>query len=362
MAEWTFRSGEPTMILFLAVSSPLLHWSIAVVGLIFGLWLLTRGADWFVDGAAASARRFRMPPLLIGFLIVGFGTSVPEMIVSALASAQGAPLLALGNAYGSNIANILLILGISALVAPIAIHRNVIKRDLPVLLGVTLLTLLLCANGQFSRMDGVLLLIVFSAFVAWQIFSSFRHPEPQTDEVPLSLKKSIVLTAGGLLALLIASQILVRAARFIALRAAAVAGVDAASADLIIGLTVVAIGTSLPELMSSVVAMRKGQDDIALGNIVGSNFFNTLAVVGIALVIKDVPTDEMPAALRFRDLGVMTGSTLLLWFFTILAWIRTRRNDAHWITGRIELRRPVGILFLSLFVGYTVWVILGTHA
>ncbi len=325
--------------------------------MLVGMWLLTKSADWFVDGAVALACRFRMPPLIIGFTIVGFGTSAPEMLVSALAAAQGLPILSLGNAYGSNITNILLILGASMLVAPIALHRVALRRDIPFLLVVIGLTVWFALRGSFSRLDGILFLVLFGAFLAWQLRAACKQRQPETCDLSAatSLKKALVLTFGGLGLLLAASQLLVCSARFIAERGAAAIGISPEATQLIVGITVVALGTSLPELMASVSAMRKGQPDIALGNVVGSNCFNICVVAGLALIIHPVDDATLPNALRYRDIFVMLGSTLLLWGAGLWAWLRVHRKKQT-----ITLGLAWGILFLLLWVLYTLWVFLGT--
>lgn len=339
--------------------SALFAWTAAFAGLAFGMWLLTRSADWFVDGSVGLACRLRMPPLIIGFTIVGFGTSAPEMLVSALAAAQGMPVLSLGNAYGSNITNVLLILGASMLVAPIALHRVALRRDIPFLLLVVTLTVVLAVRGNFSRADGVLFLILFAVFVAWQIGTACARRTLTICDMtkPAPLGRSLRLTFGGLGTLLMASQVLVCSARFVAERGAAAIGISPEATQLIVGVTVVALGTSLPELMASISAMRKGQHDIALGNVVGSNCFNVCVVAGLALVIRPVGEEALPDALRFRDVFAMLVSTLVLWCAGLLAWSRV-----HGRKRAITLSRAWGVPFLALWLLYTFWVFLGTRS
>lgn len=339
--------------------SALLAWAAALGGLLLGMWLLTKSADWFVDGAVGLACRLRMPPLIIGFTIVGFGTSAPEMLVSALAAAQGMPVLSLGNAYGSNITNVLLILGASMLVAPIALHRVALRRDIPFLLVVVGLTVAFAVRGGFSRADGVLFLVLFAAFLAWQIWAACARRAPEVCAVSngMPLGRAFLMTFGGLGVLLLSSQMLVCAARFLAERGAAAAGISSEATQLIVGVTVVALGTSLPELMASLSAMRKGEHDIALGNVVGSNCFNICVVAGLALVIRPVGEGTIPEALRFRDVFVMLGSTLMLWCAGLWAWLRV-----HGYKRSITLGRGWGVLFLVLWLVYTCWVFVGTRS
>lgn len=313
------------------------------VAVLAGLVLLVWSAERFVDGAAATSRRLGLSPLLIGMLVIGFGTSAPELMVSALAAAQGNPGLALGNAYGSNIANIGLILGLVALISPLAVHSGVIRRELPVLGGVTLLSALLMWGGVISRGEGVLLLGLLAAFIAFSIFmarSGAGDPlATDTEESltvhPMSLGAGLAWTGVGLLLLVVSSRILVWGAVAIAQGF----GVS----DLIIGLTVVAVGTSLPELASSISALRRREHDLVLGNVVGSNLFNTLGVVGLAAVIAPI---EAGTEVLVRDWTLMAVMTAVMAVFA-MGW-RGR-------PGRIN--RFEGAALLSMFVAYTGWMI-----
>lgn len=274
-----------------------------------GLILLVWSAGRFVDGAATAARYAGMSPLLIGMVIIGFGTSMPEMVVSALASAQGNPGVALGNAYGSNIVNIGLILGLTALLSPIAVASRVVRKELHILLGITLVSGLLLWDGLLGHKEALVLLILFALMMAWTIRSASRGKGDVLDEEysrevdakSMSLKQSLFWLVVGLVVLIGSSRLLVWGAVGIA----KALGIS----DLIIGLTIVAIGTSLPELASSIVAVRKNEHDMALGNIIGSNMFNLLVVVGIAGAVS--PMQVGPEVLA-RDWLVMAGLTILL--------------------------------------------------
>ena len=321
-----------------------------IVAVLLGLGVLVWSADKFVDGAVGVARFCGMSTLLIGMVIVGFGTSAPEMVVSALSAMQDAPELALGNAYGSNIANIALILGMTAIVSPVVVVRKALFRDMPVLLAVTALSFVLMMNGSVSRMDGFVLLAVFVVVMAFSIGNEMRrkpgNKTAETDdkvaeefsEKP-SLGKSILWLVFGL-ALLVASS---RALVWGAVEIARALGVS----DLLIGLTIVAVGTSLPELASSIAAARKGENDLAFGNIIGSNLFNTLLVVGIAATIA--PMHSFEPSVFNRDMPVMAVLTVLLLLFGLP--VRKKRLDAcgHRI-GRIN--RIEGATFLTIYVGY----------
>ena len=310
---------------------------LAIVAVVIGLAVLVWSADKFVDGAVGIAEYCGMSTLLIGMVIVGFGTSAPELTVSALSAGQGNPELALGNAYGSNIANIALILGATALISPILMQRSVIRGDLPILIAVSILSIVLVWDGSVVRWNGVLLLVVFALVMGYSIWRELRKAHAEATESveeesaeKASLGKSIMWLVLGLALLVASSRALVWGAVVIA----RTLGVS----DLLIGLTIVAIGTSLPELASSIAAARKGENDLALGNIIGSNLFNTLAVVGLAATIS--PMDEIEKAVTYRDMPLMTALTVAL----IVLGFR-RKGD-----GR--LNRIAGAILLAVYIGY----------
>ena len=320
-----------------------------IVAVVLGLAVLVWSADKFVDGAVGVARFFGMSTLLIGMVIVGFGTSAPEMVVSALSAMENAPELALGNAYGSNIANIALILGVTALISPVIVKREALKRDVPILIGVTAVAFLQAADGSISCMDGVVLLLLFAGVMGFNIWSELRAKkkasalEKEADDGDVSgkasLPKSIARLLLGLTLLVLSSRCLVWGAVSIA----QALGVS----DLLIGLTIVAVGTSLPELASSIAAARKGENDLAFGNIVGSNLFNTLTVVGIASTIS--PMQKVDPLVFSRDLPVVAVLTVLLLLFGLP--VRKKRLDANGLRiGRIN--RLEGTTFLAIYVGY----------
>ena len=312
----------------------------AIGAIIAGLILLVWSADKFVEGSATTASHFGTPPLLIGMVVVGFGTSAPEMAVSALAASQGNPGLALGNAYGSNITNIALILGITALLTPIAVHSQVMRKELPILILVTAFAGWQLWDGDLSRMDAIGLMLAFVVLIGWSIYQGLRQPDDalakeMTEEVnAMPVRKAILWLVVGLLLLIISSRILVWGA------------VDLATtfgiSDLVIGLTIVAVGTSLPELASSIIAARKGEHDLALGNILGSNLFNTLAVVGIAGLIAPMPV--APEVLT-RDFPVMAALTLVLFAM------------CYGFRGPGRVNRFEGSALLLAFVAYTVYLL-----
>jgi len=316
--------------------------TLSIVAVVLGLAVLVWSADRFVEGAAAVARHLGMAPLVIGMVIIGFGTSAPEMVVSALASMQGNPALALGNAYGSNITNIALVLGITALLAPIAVKSVVIRREMPVLITITLLSAVFLLDYQITRLEAVLLLIVFLGYMGWSVWIGSKSSDDslaaeytqEIDSHPLPMKPAIIWLIVGLLLLIVSSRALVWGAVNIA--------VSLGVSDLVIGLTVVAIGTSLPELASAIAATRKNEHDLALGNVIGSNMFNTLAVVGIAGAIEPVSLEPLVLS---RDWVAMAILTLLLMVFGIRKARQGRINRVH------------GFIFICLYLLYTLYLL-----
>jgi cation:H+ antiporter len=315
----------------------------ALLAILGGFVLLVWSADRFVEGAAATAKHFGMPSLLIGMVIVGFGTSAPEMVVSAMAALDGNPDLALGNALGSNIVNTGLILGITALVAPIAVHSKIVRKELPLLLLIGLLSGALFWNGSLSRFEALVLLTGFFGLIGWTIFSALRGRgdalESETEQElaahAMPIGRAIFWLAAGLVLLIVSSRILVWGAVTIA----QALGVS----DLVIGLTIVALGTSLPELAASVIAARKGEHDIAIGNVVGSNMFNILAVIGIAGVIAPMP--HIVPEVMTRDWPVMMVMTIGLFVM------------AYGFRGEGRINRIEGSLLLLAFAAYNSWLV-----
>ncbi len=315
--------------------------TLPIFALIAGLALLVWSADRFVEGSASTARHYGMPPLLIGMVIVGFGTSMPEMVVSAISAFQGNPGIALGNAYGSNITNIALILGLTALISPIAVHSQVLHKELPILTAISILAAWQLWDGEITRFDASILLGVFVGLMTWTVWQGLRKKddtlgkemEQELDVHAMPLARALFWLFLGLVLLIVSSRILVWGAVEIAHGF----GVS----DMIIGLTIVAVGTSLPELASSIIATRKGEHDIALGNILGSNLFNTLAVVGIAGMIH--PMDVGPEVFS-RDMLVMVALTVSLFFI------------CYGFKGPGRINRVEGGTLLICYIGYTVYL------
>lgn len=312
---------------------------LALLAILSGFLLLIWSAGKFVSGASATAQHAGLPSLLIGMVIVGFGTSVPEMLVSAMAASEGNTELALGNALGSNIVNTGLIIGVTALIAPIVVDSAIVRRELPILLMIGALFGWLISDGALDRVESLGLLAGFSALICWSVYSALRagrdglqsemEVELQDNKIPLSTAVFWLIT--GLALLVLSSRILVWGA----ITVASASGVS----SLVIGLTIVALGTSLPELATSVIAALKGEHNIALGNVIGSNMFNLLAVVGLAGVIEPMP--EISANILSRDWPVM----MVMTFFLLIL--------AFGIPGHGRINRIEGGLLLVSYIAYS---------
>ncbi|MCB1787824.1 MAG: calcium/sodium antiporter [Chromatiaceae bacterium] len=317
-----------------------------IASIALGLALLVWSADRFVIGAAALARNLGVPPLLVGLTVVGFGTSAPEILVSTMAALQGNTGIAIGNAVGSNIANIALILGTTALVAPLSVQSDMLRREYPLLLLVTVAVFLLLLDRDLDLTDGLILLggLVFSMSLLVRIGLQRRDHDPLAEEieaeVPGDLRTSAAITwfAIGLIVLVLSSRLLVWGA----VEMATALGVS----DLVIGLTIVAIGTSLPELAASIASALKGEPDLAIGNVVGSNLWNLLAVLGVPALLAP---GAIPAEALDRDMLVMLALTLAL-------FVMGRSAQTHGTINRIE-----GGVLLSSFIAYQSWVIWQAH-
>ncbi len=310
--------------------------TLAVLAVLSGFALLVWGADRFVTGASAIACNLGVSALIIGLTIVGFGTSAPEMLVSAVAAWQGNPGLAIGNALGSNIANIGLILGVTAIIVPIRVQSQMLKRELPVLLAIMLIALALMWDGVLGRLDGVVLLAGLVLMLFWLVRLGLKsRRDPLLAELDAGVPTHISTTAAlgwfilGLLVLLVSSRMLVWGA----VNIAQMLGVS----DVIIGLSIVALGTSIPELATSVMSIVKNEHDLAIGNVVGSNMFNLLAVLGMPGIIRP---GRFPAEVLSRDYPVMIGLTFLLFVM------------AYGLRGPGHINRYEGGTLLGVYAAY----------
>lgn len=309
-----------------------------IIAIIGGFALLVWGADRFVNGAAATAANLGISPLLIGLTIVGFGTSAPEILVSGMAAWNGNPALAIGNGIGSNITNIALILGITALIVPLQVHSGTLRRELPMLLVTSLIVYSLFLDKSLDFSDGLILLLGLILMLGWTIYLGLnsRKSDPMADEYKAEIPTDMSTIAAllwlltGIIILLISSRILVWGAVGIATQL----GIS----DLIIGLTIVALGTSLPELAASVASALKNEHDIAIGNVIGSNMFNLLAVLGIPGIIRPGPVDDVVVT---RDFPIMIGLTLAL---IIMA--------AGWRSASGQINRFEAALLLAIYACY----------
>lgn len=302
---------------------------INIVLLVMGLVVVLKGADWLTDGAVNIASRFGVSQMVIGLTIVAMGTSMPELCVSMVSALKGTPDLAVGNVVGSNTLNTLLIVGCSALVAPIMVKRSSVRRDIPFAVLASLLMLIFCLDGGIDRLDAALLFILFAVFMFVTVkYGKNEDTEAKTTAAPLG--KATLLLVVGLVCLILGSNLFVDNASFIA----STLGVS----DAVIGLTIVAGGTSLPELATSMVSAKKGNSDIAIGNVIGSNVFNILMIIGVTGLVKPMHIKGITSL----DLIVMLASMLLLWFFC-----RTTYKVKRW----------EGAVLAISYIAYLAWLI-----
>lgn len=288
-----------------------------------GFLLLIKGGDYLVEGAVSVAIKAKLSPMVIGLTVIGFGTSAPELLVSTQAALAGSPGIAIGNVIGSNIANIALILGLTALIVPIAIQKQTLKVDTPFMILAVILMVLAGMSGTIARWEGLVAIAMLVGFVSWQIRSSRKvsaSAEPETPKYRLPLALLIVLLSIGALSL--GANCLIKGASAMAMELGTIMGADPKNLERIIGLTIVAVGTSFPELFASIQAARKGQTDMAIGNVVGSITFNILCVVGVASTV--CPIEGSDAGFQF-DYLTMTALSLVLWVFLL-----TNRTLERW--------------------------------
>ncbi len=302
-----------------------------VLLLLLGLALIVFGADWLVDGSSAIARKAGISEFVIGLTIVGFGTSCPELVVSLTGALQGNADISVGNVVGSNVFNTLLILGLTAVIAPVAVTKSNSRRDIPIALLVTFLFAAFVLTGtQIMRVEGIVFLLVFAAYMFY-CFKFDQGAEEVAEEKVRSLFVAILLVLAGLAGLIFGGQLFVNNATAIA-RAIGVS-------DKFIAITLLAGGTSFPELATCIVAAAKKKDQLALGNVLGSNVFNILLILGTSAVVTPLST----VALTLVDLGVLLASAALIWL-----WTYTGHRD------RID--RWEAVLMLLLFFGYYTWL------
>ena len=304
----------------------------SIIFLLIGFVLLVKGADYFVSGASSVARRLRIPPVVIGLTIVAMGTSLPEASVSITAGFAGSNEIALSNVLGSNLFNTLVVLGASAFIRPFAVDRDILRRDHPVNTAVTILLLALVLDGMLGRADGLLLLACMIVYLLVVIRASLRERDGFVDDrAPQSLPLSIFLVVIGVAAIILGGDLVVDAACDIA----RVVGLS----ETVIGLTIVAIGTSLPELVTSVVAARMGESELALGNVIGSNLFNILFILGTSSALS--PIGVLPE--NIIDLSILLAITVVLLVICRFA---------------PRLGKKLGASGILLYAGYTVYLLM----
>lgn len=316
---------------------------LSVALLLAGFVLLVKGADFFVDGSSSIAKFLKIPSIVIGLTIVAFGTSAPEAAVSIIAGIKGSNDIAVGNVIGSNMFNILVVLGVSAAIKPVAIDGQIIKKDYPFMLFATLALVLFSffsffggeTGNSISRTEAFILLILMAVFLYSVISSALRTRKEnaaalEEDKPKYGIVKSIVFTIGGLAGIIIGGQLVVDNAEKIALRLG--------MSETLVGLTIVAVGTSLPELVTSIVAAKKGESDIAIGNVVGSNVFNILFVLAVSAAITPMNINEQSLV----DLIILTAVTGLTYVFCV-----TQK----------KVNRAEGIILVLMYVGYMTYAI-----
>lgn len=309
---------------------------LAIVFLIVGFVLLIKGADSFVDGSSSIAKRFHVPSIIIGLTIVAMGTSLPETAVSVTASVSNNNALAISNAVGSNIFNLMMVIGVCALLTPVAVQRDVVRRDIPfsVFCAILLLVLGYLGNMTLGHLDGALMIVLFAGFIFYMIFKALSASktgdasEEAEDVKIMSVPGSLIYIVLGGVGIALGGDVVVKSASNIA--------VTFGMSQTLVGLTIVSVGTSLPELVTSVVAARKNEIDMALGNAIGSNVFNILMVLGIASAISPIAflTENI------IDIGVLLGFSLLVWLFAATK----KRID------KLE-----GLIMATLYVAYVVY-------
>lgn len=302
------------------------------VWLIAGFVLLIKGADLFVDGSSSVARIFKVPAVIIGLTIVAMGTSAPETAVSISAAAQGQNEIALSNVIGSNIFNLLVVVGVCAAIKPVIPAKEIIRRDLPISLLSAVLLLVACLNLALGRIEGIVFLLGFVIYIGYLVFAARKNPAADTNEnvKKMSPLKSALFILIGIAGIVLGGQLVVNSASDIA--------ESFGLSQTLIGLTIVAVGTSLPELVTSIVASRKGQNGLALGNAIGSNIFNILLVMGLSATISPIGVNMQSV----WDLVVLIAMSAVILVYLLI---------------RKKLDRPFGILMVLTYIGFMAYII-----
>lgn len=329
---------------------------IYIAFLVVGIFFLVKFCDIFVDSASAIANKLHISPLIIGLTVVAIGTSCPELAVSVSGSIQAlingtTANIAIGNVVGSNICNLLLVLGFSCIFTPIIVKKSICKREYPFLLGITALLVILALFFSFNdypfgivRWEGIILAVFIPIYIFFLIYNAKKHPDEQdaVEEVKdMPLAKAITFTLIGLVGIMLGGEFVVYGAQRSAVNIAVSCGLQRDMVESLVGLTIVAVGTSLPELVTSIVAAKKGQNELALGNVIGSNIFNIIFVLGISASICDLGTENNQ---MWVELAVMMSATLLVFIFAL----------------RGKLEKKHGFILLGMYVAFLVYLVLRT--
>lgn len=307
--------------------------AVNILLLLVGFVLLIKGADFFVDGSSSVAKILGVPAVVIGLTVVAMGTSAPEAAVSITAGIAGSNEIAISNVVGSNIFNMLVVVGVCAAIKPFELDLDIMKRDFPVnIMAAAILLVMVLVGAKLSRIDGIILLLLMIAYLVWVVSTAIKNREKADEDVKkMSPIVSILCIVGGLAAIIFGGNLVVNNAQAIALRLG--------WSETFIGLTIIAIGTSLPELVTSIVAARKGESGLALGNVVGSNIFNLMFILGLSSSLSPIAVD-MSGLINCVILFVMTGALFV------------------WCSLSKKLNRPSGIIWVLGYVAYTVYLLL----
>ena len=306
-----------------------------LIMLVVGFVLLIKGADFFVDGSSSIAKKFRIPSIVIGLTVVSLGTSLPELASSVTASMAGSNEIAISNVVGSNLFNLMVVVGFCALMANVSVDNNLLKRDIPISIGAAILLCTLCTIGfTLGRIDSAILLVLFVSYIVALVLYAMKHRTDDDDEDDVKERNfflSILFVVGGVVAIKFGGDFVVNSARDIA--------VTFGMSETLVGLTIVAVGTSLPELVTSIVAARKNEVELALGNAVGSNIFNILGILGVTGVIA--PIGIIPSNLI--DIAILIAFSAIIW---VVAWKKRK------------LERIDGIWMILLYVAFAAYIII----
>lgn len=313
-----------------------------IIFILVGFFLLIKGGDYLVEGAVQVARRLKLSPMVIGLTVIGFGTSAPELLVSTMAAISGSPGIAIGNVVGSNIANIALILGAASIIVPLTVSKFTLAVDAPFMILAAILLSAAGMAGTIERWEGALGMAILIAYIVWQIRRSRKQAKAaETVEKPtMHIGMALLVIVAAIIALGVGANLLIKGASGTAMELGTALGVDTKAMERIIGLTIVAVGTSFPELFATVIAARKGQVDMAIGNVIGSVAFNIYSVVGVAAMC--CPIEHANIGFGF-DYAVMTGLAILLW-----AALRTKYTLERW----------EGWVLLTLYILYVLRTVL----